>query len=220
MNRALTCFATTGRTLSKRYNLLTTFSPVRAIQPLYSSSSNQKPKLGLFLDHENINAHSLMANDPAYSDTIVNTNVQEDWPFVTDKQFHALITQDFSLKTPNEICDDFQKISVYSMGKEFNIIDTVFDGFRNKLIAILPDVTDDQLMRILKLIPLWKTKNAKNPVFYQLWSQCDKQCMERYKKWSLNKMLLFMDCWYLMKLSRMSNFVWLGVRKLAYKPSR
>lgn len=220
MNRALTCLMTAGRTLSKRYNSLTTFRPVRAIQSSYSFSFNQKPKSESFLDHENLNAHNLMANDPAYNDTIINTNVQEEWPIVTDKQFHALITQDFSSKTPDEICDDFQKITVYTMGKEFNIVDTVFDGLRNKLIAILPDVTDHQLMYILKLIPLWKVKNAKDPVFYQLWSQFDKQCIERYKKWSLNKMLLFMDCWYLMKLSRISNFVWLAIRKLAFKPSR
>lgn len=220
MNRALTCFMTVGRVLSNRYNLLTTFRPVRAIQSSYSSSFNQKSNSGLFLDHENKNAHSLMANDPAYNDTIVNTNIQEEWPIISDKQFHALITQDFSLKTPNEICDDFQKISVYTMGKEINIVDDVFDGFRKKLIAILPDVTDHQLMCILKLIPLWKIKNAKDPVFHQLWSQFDKQCIERYKKWSLNKILLFMDCWFLMKLSRLSNFVWLGVRKLVYKPSR
>lgn len=220
MNRALTCLLTASRTLSKKYNLLTTIRPVSAIQSSYSSSFNRKSQSGLFLDHENLNAHNLMANDPAYNDTIVNTNVQKEWPIVTDKQFHALITQDFSMKTPDQICDDFLKISVYTMSKEFSIVDTVFDGFRNKLLAILPDVTDHQLMCILKLIPLWKRKNAKDPVFHQLWSQLDKQCVERYKKWSLNKMLLFMDCWYLTRLSRMSNFVWLGVRKLAYKPSR
>lgn len=161
-----------------------------------------------------------MVNDPMYFDTVINPYNQNDWPSVSDKQFHTLITQEFHRKTTNEIYDDFYNISAYIIGKDFNIVDTMFDGLRNQLIANASQFSDEQLMSILKLISLWNIKNLKDPNFYSFWSTFDKQCVVRYKNWSLNKILLFMDHWYVMKLSRLSNFVWLGLRKLARKPSR
>lgn len=221
MKLAFGRFATVGLTLARRGT--TTVPPTikliggtrSLMQP--PPSSNQ---LFTYLDTENYNAHNVMIQDEAYSQTVVNPDAQQDWIVVTDKEFHLLVTQESQAKTANEVCDDFLKVSTYVMGRNFNLTDTMFDVLRNQLIAALPQVTDYQLMSIMRLIPLWKMKNAKDPVFCNLWSALDKQCIERYKKWSLDKLLLCMDHWYIMKLSRMSNFVWLGVRKLARKPSR
>lgn len=224
MHRVFARLATVGRAVAGRCEppnrlFLAAAGPARA---LLRPSSEKPPPMAaaLFLDNENYNAHSVMMNDPAYGETVVNTDAPEQRPVVTDQQFHALITQDFGSRTADGTCDDFLKISAYAMGREFDLTDAAFDALRAGLTAALPRFTDHQLMSALRAIPLWGVQNGKDPVYYQLWSELDKQCVQRYAKWSLNKMLLFMDCWYLMRLSKMSNFVWLGVRKLARKPSR
>lgn len=216
MHRVLGRLATTvGQTFARGRNALTTVGSVRVARSAYASTV-----VRTHLNNENSSMHNTMSNDLTYELTVVNRDARENWPAVTEKQFHELIVRDFHARTAAEVCDDFLRITVYSSGKNFSLADTMFDGLRNGLIAVLPTVTDDQLMSILGLIPLWNVKYAKEPVFFKLWSEFDKQCIERYKKWSINKLLLFMDYWYTMKLSRLSNFVWLGVRKLARKPSR
>lgn len=178
-----------------------------------------RPTGAVRLDTENVSAHRAMTNDPMYGETVVNPDVWRDWPVVTDKQFGDLMARDFGARTAEEVCDDFRKISVYAAGR-FCLTDAAFDRLRKRLIAILPDVTDQQLASVFEVMPLWNAMNFKDPVFRELWSAFDAQCIDRYKSWSLNKLLLFMDHWYVMRLSRFSNFVWLSVRKLARKPSR
>lgn len=177
------------------------------------------------LDTENWNAHNVMVHDPTYSDTVVDPDDaaarRRHWPAVTDAQFHQLVTQDFGARTADHVCDDFRSISAYAAaGDRYRLVDPVFGPFRERLMAVLPDITDQQLIDVFELIPVWNERDVKDPVFRELWSAFDKECVHRYKRWSLNKILLFMDHWYVMRLSRFSDFVWLGVRKMARKPSR
>lgn len=222
MYRTLSRLATVGRVFTRRCNVLIAVGQIRTIRPVCFNSSNPivKQYANPFLDNENINLHNTMINDPAYNGTVINPYTPEDLPTVTDKQFHDLISRDFNSRTSDEIYNDFLHISSYVVGKDCNLLDSEFDGLRNNLIAVLPNVTDDQLMSIFKLIPLWRQNNKNDPIYYKLWSQFDKQCVERHKKWSLNKLLLCMDHWYIMRLSKLSNFVWVGIRKLGRKPSR
>lgn len=173
------------------------------------------------MDNENWNAHDTMVNDPMYRETVVDPYTVRCSRSVTDKEFHQLIGQDFATRTAGETCDDFRSASVYAAGRDhFFLTDNQFDGLRDRLIAVLPDVSDQQLMSVLETLPLWNLTQGKDPVYFALWSAIDKQCVDRSRQWSLNKTLLFMDHWYMSKLSRLSNFVWIGVRKLARRPSR
>jgi len=186
---------------------------------VFTSSSSA---LCTHVNVENHNAHNVMVNDPGYRSTVVNPAAHAvNWPTaITAQQFHALISQDFSIRTADEVFNDFTSISSYARGREYRLADTVYDGLRDRLVAVLTQMTDQQLLSIFALIPLWDTKDAKDPAYHRLWSEFDRQCIDRHRRWTLNKLLLFMDHWYLMRLSRLSNFVWIGVRKLARKPSR
>lgn len=219
MNRIFYRITGVGHTFTKRCNVFaTSVRPVRMLQLVYVSTFKQHTFS--YLDTENHNAHNTMVNDPMYSETIVDPNIHENQPIITDREFHGLITQGSRLKSPNEVCNDFIKISVYIKGKDYHFMNAMFDSIRKQLIAELSKMTDDQLMTVLKHIPLWNVHNSKDPVYYAFWSEIDKECVMRCKKWSLNKLLLFMDYWYMMKLSKLSNFMWIGVRKLGRKPSR
>lgn len=224
MNHVFRRLATVGRALAAdRRCVLANIRPVSVPSFAYASSSKQQSAAVHlpYLNHENFNAHCTMMYDPSYSETVVNTNEQRgQWPVVTDQQFHELMALDYSARTASEVCNDFRQMSVYVAAKEYDLLDSKFDGLRDRLIATAADMTDNQLMSVFESISLWNVQNGKDPVFYRLWSVYDKQCIERYKNWSLNKLLLFMDYWYIIKLSKLSNFVWMGVRKLARKPSR
>ncbi|CAH1731970.1 unnamed protein product [Aphis gossypii] len=215
MNQTLSRLAFVSRAFANNYGHRNTFAH---IWPAFTSSS----ALYSYVNTENYNAHNVMVKDPAYRATIVNPDSSAvNWPTaITARQFHELISQDFSVKTADELYKDFIAISLYAKGKDYRLADTVYDGLRDRLISVLPQMTDEQLSTMLTLIPLWDTKYAKDPVYHRLWSEFDRQCIERHRRWTLNKLLLFMDHWYLMRLSRLSNFVWMGVRKLARKPSR
>lgn len=216
MNRTLSRLAFVGRAFANNHGRRISFAQ---FWPAFASSP---PALRTHMDVENHNAHNVMVNDPGYRATVVNpVEHVVNWPrVITPQQFHALISQDFSIRTADEMCNDFTAISLYAMGRDYRLTDSIYDGLRDRLVAVLPQMTDQQLLSVFALIPLWDTKNAKDPVYNHLWSEFDRQCIDRHKRWTLNKLLLFMDHWYLMRLSRLSNFVWMGIRKLARKPSR
>ncbi|XP_001948198.2 FAST kinase domain-containing protein 5, mitochondrial [Acyrthosiphon pisum] len=217
MNRTLSRLAFVRRAFANNHGRQNAFAQV---WPAFASSFS--PELRTHMNVENHNAHNVMVNDPGYRATVVNPAARAvNWPTaITPQQFHALIGQDFSIRTADEVCNDFTAISSYAGGRDYRLADSVYDGLRDRLVAVLPQMTDEQLLSVLVLIPLWDTKDAKDPAYLRLWSEFDRQCIERHRRWTLNKLLLFMDHWYFMKLSRLSNFVWMGVRKLARKPSR
>ncbi|VVC42713.1 RAP domain [Cinara cedri] len=171
-----------------------------------------------FLQQDGLLRRNIIANDPNYRETTIEVRI--DWPVVTDERFAALSSQDWSAATVDEVCDNFLLITSYSAPRGLQLQDTVFDELRNRLVTILPDMTDQQLMDMLQLIARWNVKNPYDPIYRKFWSLFDKQCIARYKNWSLNKLLLYMDHWYAMGLIKLSDFVWLSVRKLARKPSR
>ncbi|XP_050428140.1 FAST kinase domain-containing protein 5, mitochondrial [Adelges cooleyi] len=220
MSRALNYVSTLGRVLLLNCKIIkpTSHFGSRTIRPMCVVSF-QEPSTK-YLGYENVNAHNTMANDPMYSETMMDSQERKNWPLVTDEQFHILITQDHRIRSVDEICDDFQKISIYASGRQFYLIDEMFEKLRERLIAVAPQMSDDQLLNFLKVLPLWNICSAKVPLYFKFWSVFDKQCIERYKNWSLNKTLLFMDHWYNARMSKLSNFVWLGVRKLGRRPSR
>lgn len=217
MNRTLSRLSFVGRVFANTHGRRNTFAQV---WPVFASSSSSA--LRTHVNVENHNAHNVMVNDPGYRSTVVNPAAGAvNWPTaITAQQFHALISQDFSVKTADEVFNDFTAISSYARGRDYRLADTVYDGLRDRLVAVLTQMTDQQLLSLFALIPLWDTKDAKDPAYHRLWSEFDRQCIDRHRRWTLNKLLLFMDHWYLMRLSRLSNFVWIGVRKLARKPSR
>ncbi|XP_022161768.1 FAST kinase domain-containing protein 5, mitochondrial isoform X2 [Myzus persicae] len=216
MNRTLSRLAFVGRSFANDIGRRNAFAQ---FWPAFASSSSA---LRTHVNVENHNAHSAMVNDPGYRATVVNPASRAiNWPTaITAQQFHALISQDFSVRTADEVCNDFTAISSYAMGKNYRLTDAEYDGVRDRLVTTLSQMTDLQLLSVFSLIPLWDTKDAKDPAYHRLWSEFDRQCIDRHRRWTLNKLLLFMDHWYLMRLSRLSNFVWIGVRKLARKPSR
>ncbi|XP_050533494.1 uncharacterized protein LOC126901202 [Daktulosphaira vitifoliae] len=220
MSRTINYLTTIGRISFSYYRTALPKICLINVRPLCMPSSFHESFIKYSVGRENANAHNTMVNDPMYSDTIVNPYDCKDWPSVTDEEFNKLITQNYQSKSVDEICEDFFKISIFVSGKQFSFLDQLFDPIREQLISVASQLSDDQLLKCLKLLSLWNVKIAKDPVYFKFWSALDKQCIERFRKWSLNKTLLYMDHWYMARMARMSNFVWMAVRKLARKPSR
>lgn len=172
---------------------------------------------------ENSNAHSTMVMDPDYSGTVVNRGILGDWPSVTEAQYRELIERvDCRSKTAEEVCDDFRAVTAYAKtaGSGFAVLDTALYGLRERLAATLPTMTDGHLMTVLRLISLWDADGLSRLEYMRLWSLLDAQCIARSANWSTDKLLLYMDHWYIMNLSRLSKFVQLSVNKLAREPFR
>lgn len=214
MYRALSRIAALGRSFPIR--VTTVVRPV--LKNTGYNLSSSRPAV-TFVQHENpLRTVDTGGNDSTYRETTVE--VRDDWPAVTDERFAALVAQDWSVATVDAACDGFLSVTAYAPPKGYQLQDTVFDGLRERLTAVLPDMTDEQLMDTLQMIARWKVANPNDPVYFKFWSQFDKQCLARYKNWSLNKLLLYMDLWYVTDLIKLSDFVWFGMKKLVRKPSR
>ncbi|VVC42712.1 Hypothetical protein CINCED_3A008452 [Cinara cedri] len=223
MRRVLSRLVTLGCTCPRKIDTL--IAPVfglvvRPTRPHSVYSSSFKRSSAVFIDNENSNAHNTMVNDPAYSRTVVSRDNRIDLPTVTEAQFRDLIAENFRPSTAEKTCDDFQKVTAYAISSGFALVDATLDTLREQLVAVLPTMTDDQLIAVFKLISLWNTKDVNDPKYKKLWSLFDEQCIERHQNWSVDKLLLVMDHWYIMNLLRFSEFVMVGVSKLASKPFR
>lgn len=201
----------------------------------YYHQQNQKEKffhtdaskLGkVFFDKENQYAHNILEtldNYKLYTNCNFIEQQQQYQKLVIEKLEHTNIDdilENCSNLEDNsqKLYENFIKIVNYCNQNEICISNDKFDKFIDIFINNCYKFNDEQLIHsihLLSLLPVTLSPFTRN--YLELWNSLDDNCLKRIDNWSIDQILLISDCWYLLNLTKSSNFVWQGLRKISRK---
>lgn len=180
-----------------------------------------KTKKGkLFSQKENDFNHSVLERNPAYSRTLLKFSEEEFKKkyVMSDEEFNNIISRlDWSCVTPNETFESFVKAGVYA-SRHLNVplSDSRFKHLSDGFVSKCKHLTDDQLIESLISLSVWpESESVLEENFLKVWKALDAQLLERSTKWDIEKRLYVIDVWYKLKLTRLSEFVFLVTMKLS-----
>lgn len=182
-----------------------------------------KSKKGkMFSQVENDFNHSVLERNPAYSHTVLKFDEQEfKKKYATSEEdFNNIISRiDWGSVTPDETLMSFIKAGVYT-ATHLNVplSDSRFKNLSQGFVSKCKDLTDDQLVESLLSLSVWpQSESVMEENFLHVWKAIDAQLLERYYNWDINKRLYIIDVWYNLKLTRLSEFVFLVTMRLSRK---
>jgi hypothetical protein len=173
-----------------------------------------------FKEAENGYAHAILERNPVYSSTLAPKEYSGGTEIIPDDQFQYMITKEWHNESAESVFVSFEKVSLYCSKKLISVREEMFDGLIKEVAQKCPQLSDDDLIRILACLRLWPAENASSRNYVELWNAVDKECTVRMKKWDRNKLLLVADHWYLLRLGRFSGFMWHCTVRLSRRPEK
>lgn len=126
------------------------------------------------------------------------------------------LEENFANKTSIELIECFENLSHHCSITESCISNDKFDSFVKELIKIIPQLNDEEIIRVLSDLSRFPpTPNAHSKNFYNLWSELDVVCNERIKLWKFSELLRVAQLWYTLGLCRTGEYTWNAIRKIS-----
>ncbi|XP_075552342.1 FAST kinase domain-containing protein 5, mitochondrial-like [Dermacentor variabilis] len=112
-----------------------------------------------------------------------------------------------SLPTVDDSVRRFVELSVHTDERSSCIENKEHKPIIETVVASLPAVSNDGLKCALAGLCLWpQTESTTTPHFKQLWNALDNECSARCSLWDKHRQLLLADCFYHLRLSRISKY--------------
>lgn len=173
----------------------------------------------LFTKHE---------NDVMYNHLKLHQNYRQTLAFLdyikeksAPNEADTILNQDLSQIPKYKLVDDFKSICQFYCCDPERLNQPEFIKFCEYLIDEIPQLQDDHLLNILKILTLWpRTEEANNDLFYRFCEAVDKETCKRSSKWSRNQLLLTMDHFHRAGVMNFSSFAWNSLGKLCRNPQR
>ncbi|KAM3968289.1 FAST kinase domain-containing protein 5, mitochondrial [Aphomia sociella] len=175
---------------------------------------NSNLRIKMFLERENKYAYDIMENK-GYTVSLVSST--ENVP-ISEEHFRILIQENWSNKTPNELFDCFPLLGVYCSQNGLCISNKMFDSFIDHLTDNIKLATDKQLEILFYSLCKWpETESIRTRNYIEVWAALDEECMNRMRQWNLDQLLSFIALFYMLNVTRVSDFSLKSLRKLATK---
>lgn len=101
----------------------------------------------------------------------------------------------------------FVDLSVQTNGSGSTIESREHGPLIQDIVASLPRASHGDLKCLLTSLCLWpQTEATTTPQFKLLWNALDKECSARCSEWDYGRQLLFADCFYHLRLSRITKY--------------
>ncbi|XP_059060054.1 uncharacterized protein LOC131853231 isoform X2 [Achroia grisella] len=179
---------------------------------------NTNLRVKMFLEHENKYAYEIMESK-GYTMSITknNENINQYTP-ISENQFNELIQENWSLKTPEQLFDYFPKLASYCTRNGMCISNKIFDTFVDHFTDNIKFATDKQLVSLFYSACQWpETESIRTRNYIEIWAALDEECLNRMKEWSLDQLLSFISLFYMLNVTRYSDFSLKSLQKLATK---
>ncbi|XP_026765134.3 uncharacterized protein LOC113523378 [Galleria mellonella] len=179
---------------------------------------NTSLRIKMFLEFENKYAYAIMENK-GYSMSLTKDkdNIKQYIP-ITDEEFTELMQENWVHKTPDQIFDYFSKLGVYCYNNGLCISNKMFDTFIDHLTDNIKLATDKQLMSLFYALCKWpETESIRTRNYIEIWAALDDECLHRMKEWKIDQLLSFISLFYMLNVTKVSDFSLKSLRKLASK---
>ncbi|CAH0628917.1 unnamed protein product [Chrysodeixis includens] len=137
---------------------------------------------------------------------------------LNEKQFQEILQSDWPKKSHLEVFEVFPKLGAYCSGHNLCISNTMFDDYIDCLTDHIQQATDKQLKDLFYALNKWpETRSIRTRNIIEVWVALDDECIKRMKEWSNSELLSYVALFYMLNVSRNSDFTTKCLNKLASK---
>lgn len=200
-------------TYSKYRNNVALFNFGNSVQK-WSSHSNSYLSVRMFMESENTYAYNIL-EDKGYA---INLNCKIKQETLSEELFKEALQVDWSKKSHSEILEIFPKFAFYCSEHKICITNTIFDTYIDHLTDCLNKATDKELESVFYALKKWpETESIRTRNYIEVWAALDDECLNRIRSWTHDKLLSFVALFYMINVSRHSEFFVKSLQKLASK---
>lgn len=168
----------------------------------------------MYQEQENKYAYNIL-EDKGYAITL-NGNIQQHT--LSEEQFQEALKVNWSKKPHSEIIEIFPKLGLYCSQHKLCISNKIFDTYIDHLTDCLKLATDEELKSIFYAQNQWpETESIRTRNFIEVWAALDDECLNRLKNWTHGELLSFVALFYMINVTRFSEFSIKSLQKLASK---
>ncbi|XP_072942267.1 FAST kinase domain-containing protein 5, mitochondrial [Epargyreus clarus] len=168
----------------------------------------------MFMEFENKYAYNIM-NNKGYA---VSLNFAKAWTSLKKDQFELLMRSNWSEVSPQEMFSIFPKLGVYCTENNLCISENIFDQYIDYLTDNIKCATDQELTSLFYSVKQWPdTPSIRTRNYIELWVALDDECLKRMPNWSYDEMLSYLALFFMLNVSRVSDFCNKSLQRLASK---
>nr|XP_021184647.2 FAST kinase domain-containing protein 5, mitochondrial [Helicoverpa armigera] len=173
----------------------------------------------MFMEHENKYAYSILENK-GYAISLCNNIYINNHPKLTlsEQEFKEMLLTDWSKKSHIELFNYFPKFGLYCSEHNLSISNEIFDTYIDYLTDSFKLATDKELESIFHALNNWpEVESIRTRNFIEVWTALDDECLKRYKNWSHSELLSYIPLFYMVNVTKYSDFFVKSLQKLATK---
>ncbi|XP_047989383.1 uncharacterized protein LOC125228756 [Leguminivora glycinivorella] len=206
--------------LARTFKYIQCLSPVSRIVPNSFRNGNKQVhtsqimSIKMFMEHENLYAYSIMENNGYVAK--LKSEV-ETVPVPKDK-FNHVVQQDWYKKSPQDLFALLPTLGKYCMEHNLCISNKIFDGFIDNLTDNIKHATDEELKGLFHSLANWpETESIRTRNYIEVWAALDDECLKRHRDWSVDQMLSFLSLFYLLNVTRASDYCTKSLQRITNK---
>lgn len=166
----------------------------------------------MYMEHENQYAYTILENK-GYA---ISLNCNTVSPALSEAQFKNLMETDWSQKSPSELFETFDKLAVYCSEHNICISNKMFDNFIDCLTDSFKFANDKELESLFYSMNKWPDpESIRTRNYIEVWVALDDVCINRMIKWSYEELLSFIALFYMLNVTRYSDFCTKSLNKCA-----
>lgn len=196
-------------------NVITSAQFVNGVQKCSRSfHCNSYLSVRMFMEHENKYAYNIL-KDKGYAVSL-NCNIQQQT--LSEEQFHEALKADWSKKSYHEVIEIFPKFGLYCSEHNLCISNKIFDTYIDHLTDCLQFASDKELEFMFYALNKWpETESIRTRNYIEVWAALDDECLKRIKNWTHTELLSFIALFYMINVTRYSDFFNKSINKLTSK---
>lgn len=132
-----------------------------------------------------------------------------------------LLAKNWRQSNASEIVEAFERVKNICKAHDITLSDTRFDNLVDGLMDHCEKLTNDELLRLLRIIaklPECESSTARN--YVDVWNCLDDICCWKLGSWDINTKFIFAEAWYGLHLARIADFTFELVDRLKERPRR
>ncbi|XP_013185801.2 uncharacterized protein LOC106131292 [Amyelois transitella] len=176
--------------------------------------SNPKLCYKMHLENENKYAYTIMEKNGYSMRLSKDNNVLP----ITTNEFEKIIQENWAKKKPNELINYFSQLGTFCSTNNLCMSNKMFDNLIDSLTDNVRYLSDQELELLFYSVTDWpETESIRTRNYIEIWAALDDECINRLQGWSFDDMLKFTSLFFMLNVTRVSEFSQKSVQKLASK---
>ncbi|CAG4940646.1 unnamed protein product [Colias eurytheme] len=171
----------------------------------------------MFMENENKYAYDIMEK---YG-YVEELNIPKNTSSLSQEEFENIMKKDWSKESTQDVFKVFPLITAYCSENNVCISNNVFDNFIDVLTDNIQFSTDEELKSLFfSLAKCPETTSIRTRNYVEVWAALDDECVNRLKRWSHDELLSYAALFYMLSVTKASDYCYKCIQRLVYKSNK